>query len=255
MRGPNPTENLLIRKMESFVRLSDADTDALGRIWNGTRHSIPAQGDIVREGDPPRVIRVLLSGWACRYKSLEDGRRQIISFFLPGDIFDLNIFVLKKMDHSIRALSAVQCVSLGHLEFEKLTFGHPRILQALWWETLVNAAIQREWTVNLGQRSALERLAHLLCELYVRLKVIGLVSRDTCDFPITQLELADALGLTPVHVSRTLKQLRNRNLIQLQGHRLEILDFGELCRIAMFDANYLHLDHEEAFPEAKADCG
>lgn len=255
MRRLDSPHNLLIRKMEAFVRLSNEDTAALDRIWNGTRHSIMAQSDIVREGEPPRVIRVVLNGWACRYSLLEDGRRQITGFFLPGDIFDLNNFVLKKMDHSIRALSMVQCVSLSHLEFEKLTFGRPRIMQALWWETLVSAAIQREWTVNLGQRSALERLAHLLCELHIRLKVIGLVLDDTFDFPVTQLELADTLGLTAVHVSRTLKTLRSRNLIRLEDHQLQILDFGELCRIAMFDANYLHLDGEKTFPEAQADCG
>lgn len=255
MRGSDTSENLLVRKMESFVRLSDDDTAALDKIWNGARHVVAPQGDIVREGDPPGVIRVLMKGWACRYKLLGDGRRQIVSFFLPGDIFDLNMFVLKKMDHSIRALSPVQYVSLSHVEFERLTFGHPRILQALWWETLVNAAIQREWTVNLGQRSALERLAHLLCELHVRLKVIGLVSGKTCEFPITQVEIADTLGLTAVHVSRTLKQLRGQGLIRLSGSQLEILDFEGLCHVAMFDANYLHLEREETIPEAKADCG
>lgn len=254
MRRSDPPENLLARKLEAFVSLSDDDKTALDRIWHGNRQSIAAQGDIVREGDPPRVIRVILKGWACRYKLLEDGRRQIIGFFLPGDLCDLNIFVLKRMDHSIRALTPVQYVTLSPHEFEKLTFGNPRIQQALWWETLVNAAIQREWIVNLGQRSALERLAHLLCELHIRLQVVGMVSDETCEFPITQLELADALGLTAVHISRTLKELRTRDLIRLRGHQLEILDFHELCRLAMFDANYLHLEREEAIPELKTDC-
>jgi CRP-like cAMP-binding protein len=254
MRRSDSPENLLIRKMECFVRLSDEDKAALDKIWNGNRQSIAGQRDIVREGDPPRCIRVILKGWACRYKLLEDGRRQITSFFLPGDMCDLNIFVLSRMDHSVRALTPVQYVTLSPFEFEKLTFGHPRLLQALWWETLVNAAIQREWTVNLGQRSALERLAHLLCEIHIRLQVIGMVENDICEFPVTQLELADTLGLTAVHVSRTLKELRTRNLIQLRGHRLEILDFHELCRIAMFDSNYLHLEREETIADLKADC-
>lgn len=255
MRRSDTLENLLVRKMEAFVRLSDDDKAALDRIWRGNHQVAAAQSDIIREGDPPRVIRTIQKGWACRYKMLEDGRRQIIGFFLPGDICDLNIFVLRRMDHSIRALTRVQYVSLSASEFEKLTVGHPRVQQALWWETLVNAAIQREWTVNLGQRSALERLAHLLCELHIRLQVIGMVTDGVCDFPVTQLELADALGLTAVHVSRTLKELRSRNLILLRERQLEILNFDELCRIAMFDANYLHLEREEAIPEIRTDCG
>ena len=254
MRRCDPLENLLIRKMESFVRLSDEDKAALDKIWQGNRQSAPAQRDIVREGDPPRCIRVILKGWACRYKMLEDGRRQITSLFLPGDFCDLNIFILKRMDHSIRALTPVQYIALSPFDFERLTFGHPRVLQALWWETLVSAAIQREWTVNLGQRSALERLAHLLCELYVRLQLIGLMHGNKCEFPVTQIEMADTLGLTSVHVSRTLKELRTRGLIRLQGHQLEILNFDELCRIAMFDANYLHLEREEVTADIKVDC-
>lgn len=254
MRRSDPAGNLLVRKMAAYVQLPEEDRSALDTIWHGKRQSVAAQCDIVREGDPPRCTRVIVKGWVCRYKMLEDGRRQIISFLLPGDLCDLNIFVLKRMDHSIRALTPVQYVTLNPFDFEKLTVGHPGVLRALWCETLANAAIQREWTVNLGQRSALERLAHLLCELHIRLQVIGMVSDDVCDFPLTQLELADTLGLTAVHVSRTLKELRTRGFIRLCGHRLEILDFHQLCRIAMFDANYLHLDQQEAIPEMKADC-
>lgn len=253
MRRSDPAENLLIRKVATFVQLSEDDRSALDKVWNSTRQSVAAQCDIAREGDPPRCIRVIVKGWACRYKLLVDGRRQITSIFLPGDLCDLNIFMLKRMDHSIRALTPVKYVVLNPFEFEKLTFGRPRVLRALWCETLANAAIQREWTVNLGQRSALERFAHLLCELHLRLQVIGMAADRVCDFPITQQELADTLGLTAVHVSRTLKELRTRGLIRLSGHRLELLDLHELCRIAMFDANYLHLDQEEEIPEL-IDC-
>lgn len=255
MRRAGQSENLLTRKLEAFVCLPDEDRVALDKVWHGNRQSVASQCDIVSEGDPPRVIHVIRKGWACRYKMLEDGRRQIIGFFLPGDICDLNIFVLKRMDHSIRALTPVQYVPLSASEFEKLTVGHPRVQQALLWETLVNAAIQREWTVNLGQRSALERLAHLLCELHIRLQLVGMVEDGVCEFPVTQPVLADALGLTSVHISRMLKTLRSRNLIQLRDHQLEIINFDELCRIAMFDSNYLHLERKEAIAEIKTDCG
>lgn len=254
MRRFEPSENLLVRKMEAFVRLPEEDKAALDKVWRGSRQSVSAQCDIVQEGDPPRWMRVIAKGWACRYKMLVDGRRQITGFFLPGDMCDLNIFLLPRMDYSIRALEPVQYIALSPFEFEKLMAAHPLVLRAWWRETLANAAIQREWTVNLGQRSALERLAHLLCELHIRLKVIGMVSDDVFDFPITQLELADTLGLTAVHVSRTLKELRTRNLIRLRGHRLCIAEFHELCRIAMFDANYLHLEPEGSIPELQADC-
>lgn len=253
MRRFDPAENLLLRKLETFVRLPEEDRAALDKVWQGSRRSAAAEHDIVREGDPPRCIRVMAKGWACRYKLLADGRRQIIGIVLPGDVFDLNIYMLKCMDHSVRALTPVQYFVLTPFEFDRVMLGRTRVMRALWCEALTNAAIQREWIVNLGQRSALERFAHLLCELYVRLQVIGMAADHICDFPVTQMELADTLGLTAVHVSRTLKELRTRGLIRLRGQRLEMLDIHELCRIAMFDANYLHLEQDEEIPEL-IDC-
>jgi CRP-like cAMP-binding protein len=237
-------------KIAAFVRLSASDRTVLDGVWNGAVKQAPAQQDMIREGDEPTCVRLLVEGWACRYKMLEDGRRQILSFFLPGDICDFNVFVLKHMDHSMLALTAVRYITLNPTDFEKLTLGNPRILQAFWWESLVNASIQREWTVNLGQRSALERMAHLLCELFVRLRLVGLTDGSRCDLPVTQIELADALGLTAVHVSRTIKELRGRQVIRLKDRQLEILDFDALCHIALFDMNYLHLDHEGAHLDA-----
>lgn len=253
MRRFDPAGNHLLRKLEAFGRLPEEDRAALDTIWQGSRRSVAAQHDIVREGDPPRCIRVMAKGWACRYKLLLDGRRQITGILLPGAVFDLNIYLLKCMDHSIRALTPVQYFVLPPSEFDRLMIGRPAVMRAMWCQTLTNAAIQREWTVNLGQRSALERFAHLLCELYVRLQVIGMAADNICDFPVTQSELADTLGLTAVHVSRTLKELRTRGLIRLRGHRLEMLDLQELCRIAMFDATYLHLEQDEELPEL-IDC-
>lgn len=242
--------NLLTRRIASFVRLSAEDRHALDKVWNGVSRFASAQQDMIHEGDAPGSMRLLVDGWACRYKMLEDGRRQILSFFLPGDICDFNIFVLKHMDHSMMALTPAHYVTLSPQDFENLTLSHPRILQAFWWETLVNASIQREWTVSLGRRSALERMSHLLCELFIRLRLVGLTKDIRCDLPVTQTELADALGLTPVHVSRTMKELRSRQVIRLQNRQLEILDFDMLCQIAMFNADYLHLDREGAHLDA-----
>jgi CRP-like cAMP-binding protein len=186
----------------------------------------------------------MLDGWACRYNTLPDGRRQIVAFFVPGDFCDLNVYILKQMDHSIGAITRLAVADISRDEMDYLTTNHPRITQALWWESLVQQAIQREWTLNLGQRSAYERIGHLLVEVYLRLKTVGLTWNGTCDFPLTQVDIADATGLTPVHVNRTLQELRRDELIELERKQLNIPDLHRLMDVAMFNANYLHLDHE-----------
>ncbi len=241
MGGRNTIDNFFVRKLECFVSLSHEERAALDAVWARQRQVVGASRDLAREGEPPQAIHLIRSGWACRYKLLEDGRRQILSFVLPGDLCDLNIFILKHMDHSVLALTRVEYVALSQSELDGAVIRHPRVMQALCWEALVNSAIQREWTVNLGQRSALERLAHLLCELFSRLEMVGMTTGSSCELPLTQIDLADTLGLTSVHVSRTVKELRERGLIRLHDRRLEIVDFEALCAIALFDAKYLHL--------------
>jgi CRP-like cAMP-binding protein len=203
-----------------------------------------ARVDISREGDRPKDVHLILSGWACRYKQLEDGRRQIVSFFLPGDMCDLNVFILKEMDHSIGTLSPVTIADLSREFFDEISAGYPRIATALWWETLVNAAIQREWTMNLGQRTASERMAHLFCEIFFRLRLAGLTSERSCEFPLTQADLADATGLSKVHVNRTLQELRAANLLILRGKTLTVPNLERLMDAGLFNANYLHMEHE-----------
>ena len=205
---------------------------------------IGARRDIVREGEPPRAVRVVLEGWGCRYKQLPDGRRQVVSFFIPGDLCDANIFILKEMDHSIGSITPMKYAEIAPAEFETLMASSPRITQALWWHELVNAAVAREWTTNVGQRTAYERIAHLFCELFVRLRTIGATRDGSCDFPLTQTDIADATGLTPVHVNRTLQELRADGLIELNRRSLTIPDLDALMRVAMFNPNYLHMDRE-----------
>jgi CRP-like cAMP-binding protein len=235
---PNP----LIRKLEQFAHLSAEDRSAMDRAAAAQVRKFAPGEDIFAEGEEPREVNLILSGWGCRYKQLEDGRRQIIAFVLPGDLCDLNIFILRSMDHSVGALTGLTVAQLSREVFEDMTIGHPRVTQALWWDALVDIAIQREWTVNIGQRNALERVGHLLCELFVRLRSTGLANGDSCEFPITQADLAAATGLSVVHVNRTLQELRHGGLIVLRGKHLTIPDLAGLMRISLFNPNYLHLD-------------
>jgi CRP-like cAMP-binding protein len=236
--------NPLIRKLEQFVRLSPDDRTILTRASSERVRRFAPRVDISREGDRPKDVHLILSGWACRYKQLEDGRRQIVSFFLPGDMCDLNVFILKEMDHSIGTISDVTIADLSREFFDEIGAGYPRIATALWWETLVNAAIQREWTMNLGQRTASERMAHLLCEIFFRLRLAGLTDVNSCEFPLTQADLAEATGLSKVHVNRTLQELRGAKLVVLKGKALTVPNVERLMSAGLFNANYLHMEHE-----------
>jgi CRP-like cAMP-binding protein len=236
--------NHIIRKLQNFVRLSAADRAILERAVEQRVRTFTPHTDIAREGDKPTDVRLILSGWACRYKQLEDGRRQIVSFVLPGDICDLNVYILREMDHSIGTITSVTASDLPRDFFDEITAGYPRILTAFWWESLVNAAIQREWTMSLGQRTASERMAHLFCELFTRLRMAGLTDNNSCSFPLTQAELAEATGLSKVHVNRTLQELRANDLIVLKGKTLLVPDLDRLISAGLFNPNYLHLERE-----------
>ena len=236
--------NPLVLKFERFARLSQAERDTIETTLHERVRVLNARQDIMEEGDKPAEFHVVLSGWACRYKQLKDGRRQIIALLLPGDCCDPHMFILRETDHAVGALTPVTLARLSPEAAEKLFSGSERLKQALWWATEVDSAIQREWVVNLGQRDSFERIAHLLCEIFHRSRVIGLVEDDACDFPLTQTDLAEATGMTPVHVNRTLQELRTRCRIRLTGKRLVVPDLPALQRAGLFDPNYLHLDYE-----------
>jgi CRP-like cAMP-binding protein len=230
-------------KLEAFTRLSSNDKAALAEVSRNVR-VVDARRDVISEGDKPRHVHLVLDGWACRYKQMSDGKRQIVSFCLPGDFCDVNAFILKSMDYSVGALTRLKLAKITSEEMTALMDTRPRIAQALWWHELVVAATQREWTLNVGQRNAYERIAHLLVELYMRLAAVGRAQHGRCDFPLTQNDLAEATGLTAVHVNRTLQELRRDQLLELDRKRLQILDLQRLMEVSMFNPNYLHLEHE-----------
>lgn len=224
-----------------FAELTAPDRALLDKALSRQIRTIGARQDIISEGDNPTAVNVLLSGWAMRYKQLSDGRRQILSFFIPGDLCDANVFILNQMDHSIGSLTNVIYAEISAAQFEELMEASPRITKALWWSELITGAIQREWTINIGQRSAYERMAHLFCEVMVRLRAVGLNSNNSFLFPLTQTDIADATGMTAVHANRTLQQMRRDGLIELSNRRLTIIDARRLAETAQFNPNYLHL--------------
>ncbi|WCT72286.1 Crp/Fnr family transcriptional regulator [Sphingomonas naphthae] len=226
--------------------MTDGDRTLLEGIAQRRTRRVPARHDVIAEGEPPRFINVVVDGWGCRYKQLPNGSRQMLSLLLPGDTCDANAYILREMDHSIGAITNMTIAEVHPEEFMALVQGSPNITKALWWNEMVMMAIQREWTLSLGQRSARERIAHLLCEIFFRLKVIGRCAGNACEFPLTQIDLADATGLTSVHVNRMLQDLRRENMIELSGKALTILDMPALMEEAMFNPNYLHLDSGDA---------
>lgn len=238
-----PEKNPLIRKLETFAELEDEDKVVL-RALTGVPRTYRAGQDLIREGDRPDHVFLLMQGWAQRYKILPSGARQILAYLMPGDFCDIHIFVLKSMDHSIALLNDARVVAVPAQDMLDLMTDNPRIERALWWATLVDEAILREWLTSMGQRDAFPRIAHLLVELWLRMRSIGLAPEDVLSLPLTQTDLGDALGLTPVHVNRTLQRLRADGLISLSRKQLTVHHPKKLMELCAFEPNYLHLDFE-----------
>lgn len=233
-------QDALIRKLESFQELTNEDRGALNSLVPRFRHVGP-RIDLIQEGDPPDDVHLILDGYACRYKVLADGQRQIMAYLVPGDFCDLNVFILDQMDHNIGTVSACQVVDIPRQSIEAVMADRPRITQALWWCALVDEAILREWLVNIGGRPANQRISHLLCELLLRLEAVGGVQNNSYAFPFTQADIADTMGLSNVHVNRTIQELRAMGLIELKRRVLTILDVERLKTYCGFNPNYLHL--------------
>ena len=241
----NATVDPLIRKLESIFTLSDDERQAILDLPLQVTH-LRADQDIVREGDRPTRSCVLLEGFAAMFKVTAEGKRQITAFHIPGDIPDLQSLHLEVLDTSLATLTRCKVGFIQHEALQDLCDRCPRIAKALWRETLIDASIFREWTVNVGRREAYSRIAHILCELTVRMKAVGLTRDDTCKIPITQNEFADATGLSNVHVNRVLQALRSDGLIVLRGNTFQVVDWDQLKQAGDFDPTYLHLHRRPA---------
>lgn len=231
--------NLFVRKMESLVLLSHGDRRILEGAVEKTQR-LGARENIIHEGDEPNVVNVLLEGWACRYKVLPDGRRQIVALLLPGDMCDPHIFLLRSMDHSLGTITPATVAKVPGSAISAMAAGSVALAEALNREVLSTSEIQREWIVSLGRRTAVERLAHLFCEIAARLRAVGRQTGPDCELPLTQTDLADAMGLSTVHVNRTLQELKARRIVEMRSRRLIIHDRDGLENLAMFDPAYLH---------------
>jgi len=239
--GAAPERNRLIRKLESIADLSAEDKEALLALPMTVRH-FAADQDIVRDKDRPSQCCLILEGFVCRYKLLDGGKRQIMSFHTPGDFPDLQSLHLKVMDHSVGTLVPSKLAFVPHGSLRELLRRRPVLNDALWRDTLIDAAIFREWMVGLGRREAYARIAHLMCEMLVRFKAVGLTTDHAYELPLTQAELGDALGLSTVHVNRVLQELRGQGLIVLKARNLIIQDWEGLQAAGEFDPTYLHVE-------------
>ncbi len=231
---------LMVRKLEQWHPLSPDERDAVLDL-PFTRRKLNAHDHIVWEGDRPQHTCLLLSGFAFRHKVAGNGGRQIMSIHMKGDIVDLQNSMLGIADHNVQMLSAGEVALIPFEAVRDLAVRLPGVGMAMWYETLVEGSIFREWILNIGRRDAHARIGHLLCEFAVRLEVAELGKQTEYELPITQEQLADAVSLTAVHVNRTLKSLEKDGYISRSKRRITISDWQKLARVADFHPNYLHI--------------
>lgn len=242
----------LARRWSKYASLTPADRSDLMALPY-TRKSCSKDSYLVRDGQQVSDCSLLLSGFAYRQKLIRNGARQIISFHIPTEFVDLQNGLLTVADHSVQCLNACEVAVIPRRALIELADSSPAIRVAMWTETLIDSSIFREWVVNVGRRDSRARIAHLLCEIAVRLEQIGAGAEDgTLEFPVTQEQLADATGMTPVHTNRTLQNLRKDGLIQLNTKSLKVLDWDGLREAGDFDGLYLHQEPSAAARQAGA---
>jgi CRP-like cAMP-binding protein len=233
-----------LKKLRQRIEISSEEERAIRNAVKETRR-VAADEILVRAGEELSSSVILLDGWMARVKDLPGGERQVTQLHIPGDFADLHGFTLKRLDHDVVAITDCTVGVVPHERLREITDGQPRLGRVYWFATNIDAAIHREWALSLGQRSAISRMAHLFCELYLRLKVVGHTVDSSYEFPLTQRELSECLGLTVVHANRTIQELRRRGLVELENRQLKILDRRGLEGVAEFDPSYLYLDRHQ----------
>jgi CRP-like cAMP-binding protein len=231
-----------LKKLRKRTEISLEEERVLRGLITETRR-VPADRILIRAGEELNNSVFLLDGWMARSKDMATGERQVTELHITGDFPDLHGFTLKRLDHDIVTLSECTIGLVPHERLLEVTRNYPHLTRVFWFSTNVDAAITRELALSLGQRSAISRMAHLFCELYVRLDVVGRTKGNRYEFPLTQRELSECLGLTVVHVNRTLQELRRKGLVEFENRHLTIVDRMGLEGIAEFDPNYLYLEH------------
>ncbi len=241
MTVPDSALEIMLRKFSRRGPLDRQDREALLNLSYRTQ-TIEASTYIVREGERPTQSCLIVSGFAYRHKVTADGARQIVSVHIPGDFVDLEGALLNVADHNVQALTRCEVAFIRREAVRDLILSHPKVGMTMWVDTLIDGAVFREWVVNVGRRDARSRIAHLLCEFARRLEVAGLADEYRYELPMTQEQLADATGLTPVHVNRILQQLTREGLVEREKRFVAIPDWEKLSRVAGFTETYLHLD-------------
>jgi CRP-like cAMP-binding protein len=229
----------VIRKLDRLASLNQSDRDAIGALPFKMK-TAPPHHYLVREGDAATECCVLLDGYACRHKTTSSGGRQIVSFHIPGDILDLQHLLLSRADHNVQTITEATYAWIPAKDIRRIAQERPAFAEALWRDTLIDASIFREWVLNVGRRDAKSRIAHMLCEFAARRERAGLGSPERFELPMTQEQIGDATGLTPIHVTRMLHELANDGVIARNKREVEIADWERMCRVADFDAAYLH---------------
>lgn len=237
--GQQPVANSFIDRLSRYTTLHKADVAALTQATANARW-VQARHDLIREGDQPGVVFVILEGWAFRYKILPSGTRQVLAHLMPGDCCDLHIGLLDEMDHSIQTTTRACVATIRSVDMATMLERHPGIAKAMYIGQLIDEGTMRAWITSMGRRASVERVAHLMCELYLRARNIGLTDKAELEVPLSQSMLADSLGMTAVHLNRVLKKLRLDNAMTLKRGSLTIADPDKLAQIAGFDGSYLH---------------
>jgi CRP-like cAMP-binding protein len=229
----------VIRKLERLAPLDQEDREAI-RSLPFEVETARAHHYVVREGDVATRCCILLKGYACRHKVTRSGSRQIMSFHIPGDILDLQHILLSRADHNVQTISEATFAWVPTADLRRIAQERPSIGEVLWRDSLIDASIFREWVLNVGRRDAKSRIAHMLCEFAARREKAGLGPPEKFELPMTQEQIADATGLTAVHVNRMLNELTLDGVIARDKREVEIADWARMCRVADFDRAYLH---------------